>query len=57
VLNATILANYDACRRHLSYDTLAVLQDMWAQQQTTGEESCTWHWLQLDLEPWEANDS
>jgi squalene-hopene/tetraprenyl-beta-curcumene cyclase len=57
VLNALILANYDAQSGRLSDDTRAAFDNMWALQQTTGDNRGAWLWLQFDLEPWEANDS
>ncbi len=57
VLNALILASYDAQNGHFSDDTRAAFDDMWALQQTTGASKGAWLWLQFDLEPWEASDS
>jgi len=57
VLNAFILANYDARHGQLSDDTRTAFQNMWAVQQKTGETAGAWSWLQFDLEPWEATDS
>jgi squalene-hopene/tetraprenyl-beta-curcumene cyclase len=57
VLNAMVLANYDAQRGQLSDDTRAAFDNMWALQQTTGNHKGAWDWLQFDQEPWEANDS
>ena len=58
VLNALILANYDAESGHLSPDTRAAFENMWALQETTGtKKRGAWSWLQFGLAPWEANDS
>src|ERR1035437_880149 len=57
VLNAVILASYDAEKGQLSDDTRAAFDNMWALQQTAGENRGSWLWLQFDQEPWEANDS
>jgi squalene-hopene/tetraprenyl-beta-curcumene cyclase len=57
VLNALILASYDAQSGQISNDTRAAFDNMWALQQTTGESAGSWPWLQFDQEPWEANDS
>ncbi len=57
VLNALVLANHDAQSKQLSDDTRAAFENMWALQQTTGENRGSWSWLQFDQEPWEANDS
>ena len=57
VLNALILASYDAQKGQLSDDTRMAFANMWALQQATGDERGAWQWLQFNLEPWEANDS
>ena len=57
VLNALILASHDAEKGQLSVDTRAAFDNMWALQQTKGENAGSWPWLQFDQEPWEANDS
>ena len=57
VLNALILAGHDAQSGQLSDDTRAAFDNMWALQQTTGENAGSWLWLQFDQEPWEGNDS
>jgi squalene-hopene/tetraprenyl-beta-curcumene cyclase len=65
VLNALILASHDANKSngmdaqsgHLSDDTRAAFENMWAEQQTTGEQKGAWLWLRFKNEPWEADDS
>src|SRR5438093_4047277 len=57
VLNALILASYDAQNGSLSDDARAAFNDMWALQQTTGDEKGAWPWLKFNNEPWEAHDS
>jgi squalene-hopene/tetraprenyl-beta-curcumene cyclase len=57
VLNALILANYDAENGHLSDVTRAAFKNMWALQQTEGDGKGAWRWLRFGMEPWEANDS
>ena len=57
VLNALILAGHDARSGRLNEDTQAALDNMWALQQTTGDQAGAWPWLQFDLSPWEARDS
>lgn len=57
VLNALILASNDAQNGQLSEDTRAAFDNMWALQQTTGDNGGSWLWLQFEQEPWEANDS
>ena len=57
VLNALILAGNDAQSGYLSHDTVIALENMWAEQQTTGEKKGAWLWLRFANEPWEADDS
>jgi squalene-hopene/tetraprenyl-beta-curcumene cyclase len=61
VLNALILASNDASKgaqiRHLSDATRAAFENMWAEQQTTGDQKGAWLWLRFKNEPWEADDS
>jgi len=57
VLNALILATFDARNSTLRVDTRAAFRNMWSLQQTTGEESGAWPWLDFGLEPFEAKDS
>lgn len=66
VLNALILASNDADNaaaapggEHggLSDDTRAAFDNMWAEQQTSGDQKGAWLWLRFRNEPWEADDS
>lgn len=57
VLNALILASYDAQNGHLSDVTRAAFNNMWALQQATGDGKGAWPWLQFGMEPFEAQDS
>jgi squalene-hopene/tetraprenyl-beta-curcumene cyclase len=57
VLNALILANYDAQNGRLSDVTRAAFSNMWATQQTEGNGKGAWSWLQFGMEPFEASDS
>jgi squalene-hopene/tetraprenyl-beta-curcumene cyclase len=57
VLNAIILANYDAHAGKLSPDTRLALDNMWALQLKTGESQGAWTWLNFHNQPWEAEDS
>src|SRR5580658_569688 len=61
VLNALILASNDASNPagngHLSDDTRTAFENMWAEQQTTGDQKGAWLWLRFKNEPWEADDS
>jgi squalene-hopene/tetraprenyl-beta-curcumene cyclase len=57
VLNALILACHDARSGRLHADTRTALDNMWALQQTAGDQAGAWPWLQFDLSPWEGRDS
>jgi squalene-hopene/tetraprenyl-beta-curcumene cyclase len=57
VLNALILANYDAHQGKLSDDTKLALDNMWALQLKTGDGKGAWTWLNFHNQPWEAEDS
>jgi squalene-hopene/tetraprenyl-beta-curcumene cyclase len=57
VLNALILASDAARNGRLSEDTRTALDNLWALQQTTGEQAGAWSWLQFGLSPWEGTDS
>jgi squalene-hopene/tetraprenyl-beta-curcumene cyclase len=57
VLNALVLASYDSHVGKLHDVTRSAFENMWALQQTSGENKGAWLWLQADLEPWEAKDS
>jgi squalene-hopene/tetraprenyl-beta-curcumene cyclase len=55
ILNALILAGYDAQTGELSPDTRLALDNMWAQQLKTGEAKGAWSWLQFHNSPWEGD--
>jgi squalene-hopene/tetraprenyl-beta-curcumene cyclase len=57
VLNALILASYDAQSGQLSDDARSAFDNMWALQQTTGNTAGAWLWLNFGLGPWEGKDS
>ncbi|MGC1266840.1 MAG: hypothetical protein WA853_11190 [Candidatus Acidiferrum sp.] len=57
VLNALILSSNAAHLGHLSDDTRAAFENMWAEQQTAGDQKGAWRWLRFKNEPWEADDS
>ncbi len=57
VIDALILATYDAQEGQLSDDTRTAFDQMWALQQTTGSGKGAWPWLDFGLRPWEAKDS
>jgi len=55
ILNALILAGYDAQTGELSPDTRRALDNMWSQQLKTGEAKGAWPWLQFHNSPWEGD--
>jgi squalene-hopene/tetraprenyl-beta-curcumene cyclase len=55
ILNALILVAYDVPTGSLSSDTRLALDNMWAQQLTTGEAKGAWSWLQFHNSPWEGD--
>ena len=57
VLNALILSSRDGQSSYLSKDAVAAFENMWAEQQTTGNQRGAWLWLRFKNEPWEADDS
>jgi squalene-hopene/tetraprenyl-beta-curcumene cyclase len=57
VLNALILATRDAQTGLLSSDAHKAFDNMWPEQQTTGNKKGAWLWLRFNNEPWEADDS
>jgi squalene-hopene/tetraprenyl-beta-curcumene cyclase len=57
VLNALILSSRDAQSGHLSNDAHTAFANMWAEQQTAGQQKGAWLWLHFNNEPWEADDS
>lgn len=57
VLNAFILANYDAQSGKQSQDGLAAFVDMWQLQQADGAAKGSWQWEVFDLKPWESRGS
>jgi squalene-hopene/tetraprenyl-beta-curcumene cyclase len=57
VLNALVLASRDAQNGQLTADARMAFDNMWAEQQTTGDRKGAWLWLRFNNEPWEANDS
>jgi squalene-hopene/tetraprenyl-beta-curcumene cyclase len=57
VLNAFVLASYDSQKEKLSNDTRTAFDNLWALQQTTGDNKGAWLWQLFDLNPWEGNIS
>ena len=57
VLNAMILASYDAKQGHLSPITQTALEEAWALQEQAGKNAGGWKWQDFDLAPWESSES
>ena len=57
VLNALILASYDAREGTLGEDARLALDNMWGLQLKKGDKKGAWNWLNFHNEPWEADDS
>ncbi len=55
ILNALILASADARSGQPSPDARLALDNMWAQQLTSGEAKGAWNWLQFHNSPWEGD--
>ena len=57
VINALILANYDAEQGKLSDLTRAAFACAWSMQVKSGDKKGAWVWLQFHNAPWEGNES
>ncbi len=57
ILNALILASYETQNAAPSPALAKALQNMWTEQQKTGEKKGSWSWLNFSNQPWEADDS
>jgi len=57
VLNALVLAIYDASSSVLSEDLQQAFRNMWALQFRAGELKGAWAWLNFHYEPWESDGS
>ena len=57
VLNAVILASYDAGRAGLSERTRIAFDNAWALQSKSGPDAGAWVWQNFDYSPWEAKES
>jgi squalene-hopene/tetraprenyl-beta-curcumene cyclase len=57
ILNAVILSRRDAGAGALSDEGRRALDNMWALQMKTGEQTGAWTWLQFHNEPWEGDSS
>jgi squalene-hopene/tetraprenyl-beta-curcumene cyclase len=55
ILNALVLANYDASSGNLSPDTRMAFDNLWAEQLHTGEARGAWNWLQFHNAPFEGD--
>jgi hypothetical protein len=57
VLNALILANYDARSGQLTEITRQAFREAWALQRQSGSNAGAWIWLNFHNAPWESNES
>ena len=57
VLNAIILASYDAPKEHLSERTRMAFDNAWALQSKSGPDAGAWVWQNFDYTPWESKES
>jgi squalene-hopene/tetraprenyl-beta-curcumene cyclase len=57
ILNAVILARRDAAAGSMSDEGRRALDNVWALQMKTGEQTGAWTWLQFHNEPWEGDSS
>ncbi len=57
VLNAAILASYDARVGHLRAVTRTAFENAWALQETAGAAEGGWKWQDFHLAPWESGES
>ena len=57
VLNAVMLAAYDARTGHLRPITRTAFDNAWALQEDSGPLAGAWKWQDFHLAPWESSDS
>ena len=57
VLNAIILASYDAGKDKLSDLARAAFEHAWALQSKTGPDAGAWVWQNFNYAPWESKES
>lgn len=57
VINALVLAIYDAHNTALNEDTKKAFDIMWGEQMKSGANAGAWQWFNFYNEPWEAPDS
>jgi hypothetical protein len=55
ILNAAILAGYDAPKGKLGPDARLAFENMWGEQLKTGDARGAWAWLQFHNSPWEGD--
>jgi squalene-hopene/tetraprenyl-beta-curcumene cyclase len=57
VLNALLLARYDAPQDHMRAITRDAFANMWKMQLTEGADAGSWDWLNFHNAPWESDES
>jgi hypothetical protein len=57
VLNAVVLASYDAAQNQLRSITRTAFDNAWALQESTGPLAGAWKWQDFLLGPWESSES
>ncbi len=57
VLNAVILASYDAPKQQLNALTRSAFDHAWVLQSTSGPDAGAWVWQNFDYAPWESAES
>jgi squalene-hopene/tetraprenyl-beta-curcumene cyclase len=57
ILNALILSSYEAANTAPSKILAQALQNMWTEQNKSGDKKGSWSWLNFHTQPWEADDS
>jgi squalene-hopene/tetraprenyl-beta-curcumene cyclase len=57
ILNALILASFEAQNSGPTHTLATAFRNMWAEQQQTGDKKGSWLWLNFHTQPWEADDS
>ncbi len=57
VLNAVVLASFDAARGQLRPITRKAFDNAWALQETSGPLAGAWKWQDFHLGPWESSES
>lgn len=57
ILNALVLARYDAAAGTLTADTRTALANMWALQFKSGATKGAWAWLNFHYAPWESDEA